>query len=378
MDKIKRFFDCSIATETCNLRCHYCYITQKRKFNNKLVDFEYPIDTMVKALSKQRLGGACLFNFCAGGETLLSEKVLPLVYALIEEGHYIMIVTNGTLTQRFEEISTWPKEILDHLFLKFSFHYLELKRLDLMQKFLDNVNLMKQSGASFTVEITPSDELIPYIEEIKKKCLEELGTMCHITVARDERVEDICHLSKYPFDKYKEIWSTFESDLFSFKHSIFYQKRKEFCYAGDWSAFLYMSNGMLQQCLCGKVLSNSIFENTDEPIPFEAIGAKCELPHCINGHAYLTLGTIPTLDSPTFDKMRNRVCADGSEWLSPVMKSFMSSKLCQSNEEYSEKEKRRINKAGKELTPLTVKIKAAVKNSLPESFVKKYDSIKHK
>lgn len=36
MDKIKRFIDCYVPVTTCTLRCHYCYITHHRLFDNKL------------------------------------------------------------------------------------------------------------------------------------------------------------------------------------------------------------------------------------------------------------------------------------------------------------------------------------------------------
>lgn len=334
MDRIKRFIDCYIPTQTCNLRCHYCYITQNRKFNNKLAEFAYSRETICKALSKERLGGTCLLNFCAGGETLLSSEVLPLVRSLIEEGHYAMIVTNGTLKKRFDEVATWPKEVLERLFFKFSFHYLELKRLDLLELFFNNVNLMKQMGASFTVEITPTDELIPYIDEVKAICMEKLGTLCHVTVARDDRTDGIDVLTKYNFEEYKKIWGQFNSELFAFKTEIFYQKRNEFCYAGDWSAYLNLGTGALRQCYCGKLLGN-IYEDVNKPIPFAAIGEQCTQPHCYNGHVFLTLGNIPELQTPTYAQMRNRVCSDGSEWLKPQMRALMSSKLSDSNKEYS-------------------------------------------
>ena len=35
MDKLKRFVDCYIDTETCNFKCHYCYIALLNKFNKK-------------------------------------------------------------------------------------------------------------------------------------------------------------------------------------------------------------------------------------------------------------------------------------------------------------------------------------------------------
>lgn len=333
MDKIKRFIDCYIPTEACNLRCHYCYITQKRKFNSKLASFTHSAEEITSALSKERLGGVCLLNLCAGGETLLSNDVLPIVKALLESGHYVMIVTNGTLTKRFEEISLWEKSILERLFIKFSFHYLELKRLNLMEVYFANIQLMKSSDVSFTVEITPSDELIPYIDEVKATCIKHLGALCHVTIARDDRTNGIDILSSLSFEEYKDLWGQFESELFQFKSQIFYHKRTEFCYAGDWSAYLNLETGHLRQCYCGETICNIYSDNG--PIPFRAIGKKCSIPHCYNGHAFLTLGDIPELETPSYADVRNRVCVDGSEWLKPSMKSFMQSKLSESNEEYT-------------------------------------------
>lgn len=338
MEKIKRFLDCYIPTETCNLRCHYCYIAQQRKFENVLASFSQSKETIRKALSKERLGGPCLMNFCAGGETLLSDEVLPIVRELVEEGHYAMIVTNGTITKRFEEIAAWPEELLERLFIKFSFHYLEMKRLGWMERFFDNVNRMKQCGASFTVEITPSDELIPYIEEVKETCMQYLGALCHITVARDDRTAGIEVLSEHDFDTYQKIWGQFGSDLFSFKTKIFYKKREEFCYAGQWSAYINLETGDMKQCYCGKVLDN-LYKDVTKPLRFEPVGYGCTLAHCYNGHAYLTLGDIPELEAPTYAETRNRVCADGSEWLTPKMKAFMSTKLWESNREFTAQEK---------------------------------------
>ena len=333
MDKMKRYIDCYIPTETCNLRCHYCYIAQKRKFNNQLASFPRSVKEIASALSRERLGGTCLLNLCAGGETLLSDEVLPLAKALLEEGHYVMIVTNGTVSKHFREITQWPSELRSRLIFKFSFHYLEMVRLGWMDRFFDNVQLMKNSGVSFTLEVTPSDELIPHIEELKKVCRERLGALCHVTIARDDRTSGIDILSELSFEEYKQTWGQFKSELFQFKSEIFYQKRREFCYAGDWTAYLNLETGVLTQCYCGETLCN--IYNDPGPIPFRAIGTKCPLPHCYNGHSFLTMGDIPELESPTYAEVRNRVCEDGSEWLTPNMKAFMQSKLSESNKPYS-------------------------------------------
>ena len=369
MDKIKRFVDCYIATETCNLKCHYCYIAQLKKFNNKLVSFPYPAEFIRKALSKERLGGVCVFNFCAGGETLLSPEVLPLARELIHEGHYVGIVNNGTVSKRFDELSEWSKEETSHLFFKFSFHYLELKRLGILDKFIENVQKAKAVGASFTVEITPSDELIPYIDELKKVCMENFGALCHVTIARDDRTNGINHLSKYSFEDYKKIWKSFDSELFRFKSEIFYVKRKEFCYAGDWSIYVNLTTGDMYKCNCGYIIDN-IYKSVDAPLKFEAVGYSCSLAHCYNGHAWLAFGDIPELKAPLYADERNRICSDGTQWLQPEMKYIMSSKLYESNKEYTPIQKRifKIKKCNKEIhtksTKLIRRLKSGIKTKL--------------
>lgn len=329
-DKIKHYIECYIETETCNLRCHYCYIALQERFTNKIQKFSHSKEDIRRALSKERLGGPCLLNFCAGGETLLDEDALQVAKELLKEGHYINLVTNGTISKRFEEIASWPKELREHLMIKFSFHYLEFKRLNILDKFASNVSLMKKSGVSFTVEITPSDKLVPFIDEVKEWSIQNIGVFPHITIARDDRTENIDILSNYSYEEYKKIWGQFDSKLFNYKTEIFYQPRKEYCYAGRWSFCVNLNTGVMTQCYQAKELGN-IFDNIDEPLPLEEIGYGCCLPHCFNGHAFLTLGNVPSLHSPTYAEVRNRVCADGSEWLTPCMKSFIGSKLKESN-----------------------------------------------
>lgn len=356
MDKIKRFIDCYIPTETCNLRCHYCYIAQQRKFNNVLAHFSHSLEEIRRAFSFERMGGVCLINFCAGGETLLSNEVLPVVEQLILEGHYVMIVTNGTITKRFQEIANFSEKVKSHLFIKFSLHYLEMVRKGWLSRFAGNVNLMKENKVSFTVEVTPSDELIPCIDDLKQYCLTNFGALCHITIARDDRTDGIEVLSNLGHDEYKKVWNQFESDMFKFKTEIFYQKRNEFCYAGDWSLYVNLETGRINQCYCGKTIGN--LYDFSKPIPFEAIGRKCSLPHCYNGHAFLTIGDIPEISSVTYDLTRNRKCLDGTEWLQPEMKSIMQSRLEESNKEYSAYKKWKINSDHKVYRKIRGKVSA--------------------
>ncbi|MBQ6924342.1 MAG: radical SAM protein [Kiritimatiellae bacterium] len=335
MDRIKRFIDVHVPVETCNFRCRYCYITHCRLFDKGLPTFRYSPDTVRRALSRKRLGGLCMFNLCGGGETLLAPEVVDYARALLEEGHYVMVVTNGSITQAFDRFAVFPPALLERLFFKFSYHFLQLRERGLTERFFANVRRMRDAGASFTVELTPSDEEIPFIDEIKAESLREVGAIPHITVARDHHDASVIpFLTKLPPEEYRKTWESFDSELFRFKYKVFLERRTEFCYAGDWTAFLNLGTGRLSQCYCAPYAVN-ILDDVEKPIPFKAIGHFCQQPHCYNAHAFMTFGVIPGRDDPTYEKMRNRVCLDKSEWLKPRMKAFMSQRLAENNRPYS-------------------------------------------
>ena len=333
LDKIKKFIDCYIPITTCNFRCPYCYITQNNRWNDALPEFKYSAQYVRKALSKERLGGTCLLNMCGGGETLLPPYIIELLKELLEEGHYIWVITNGSLNKRFEEISKFPKNLLYRLAFKFSFHYLELKRLNKLEDYVKNIKLMQDSGASFSIEITPYDELIEYIDEIKEFSLKNFGALPHITVAREDNTDNKKILTKLSKQEYNKVWSQFNSKMFSFKLSTFLVKRKEYCYAGKWSYILDIGKGVLRQCYSNNLQQN-IFENM-KLIKIKSVGRKCLEPHCYNSHAFLTWGDIPRLKAPYYYEMRNRIQSDEKEWLNPYMKEFCSHKLKENNNKFN-------------------------------------------
>ena len=139
------------------------------------------------------------YLMCGCGETLLPPYIIELLKELLEEGHYIWV------NKRFEEISKFPKNLFYRLAFKFSFHYLELKRLNKLEDYVKNIKLMQDSGASFSVEITPHDELIEYIDEIKEFSLKNFGALPHITVARNENTEDREILTKLSKEEYGKV-----------------------------------------------------------------------------------------------------------------------------------------------------------------------------
>ena len=91
---------------------------------NKLPEFRYSPDVVQRALAVERLGGICLVNMCGGGETLLPPQMTDYVRVILENGHYVTVVTNGTVSSRFAEIAAFPSELLSRLHFKFSYHYL--------------------------------------------------------------------------------------------------------------------------------------------------------------------------------------------------------------------------------------------------------------
>lgn len=352
MEKIKRFISCAVPTYACNFRCSYCYLTcNGDPYNGKIYDFPLPVEDMVKALSVKRLGGICYFNMCAAGETTLQRKLFPLVKGLIDEGHFCDIITNGSISKKFDElIEMLDEKERSHLFLKFSFHYLQLKEKNLLETFVSNVNKAKNAGISFTVEITPHDELIPYIDEIKNFSIKNFGALPHITVARDNSTSEIKLLTKLTREEYKKTWSVFDSALFDFKFSIFGRKINEFCYAGQNSLYLDLLTGEYKSCYCGDFLGN-MFSNTEKPINFCPIG-KCTLAHCFNGHAFIAFArNVPDLKLPipTYAAERDRICVGNEHWLNQECRDFFSTKASDSNPILSEAEQEKNCQKNKHL-----------------------------
>lgn len=334
--EIKRFIELLIPIHACTLRCPYCYVTHRGLFDVDVPKFPYSPQHIRKALSTKRLGGASLINMCATGETLLSHEVVEIARELLEEGHYVMIVTNATLTNRIDELASFPRELLDRLFLKFSYHYEQLKKRNLLDRFFANIRKMRDAGASFTLEVTPYDGLQSFVDEINRRAVQELGALPHYTVARDDRRRGrLPLLTSMKRDEYRKVWGKYDSALFDFKFSIFEQKRREFCYAGDWTGVVEIENGTWRQCYHTASKAVDIFSDIEKPIPFQAIGHNCMSHHCWNGHVWLGLGNIPSLETPTYAEMRDRVCADGSRWLYPTFQKVFSHRLCESNIQYS-------------------------------------------
>ncbi|MBQ8279933.1 MAG: radical SAM protein [Roseburia sp.] len=336
--EIKRLLAVNVPIKNCNLKCQYCYISALDKSKQGPAKFEYSPEHVGKCLSKERLGGVCIINLTGGGETLIPEEMPKYIYELLLQGHYLEVVTNGTLTKRFEEIALFPKELLNRLEFKFSFHYAELLKRDLLEKFFANVKMMESCGCSYTVELMPYDEIMEDIPQIVEMCKKYLGARCQLTVGRNDLTKGKELLTSLSKEQYEKVWQVFESTMFAFKLSIFDRKITEFCYAGEWTLYIDLGTGAAKPCY-GQISNQNIFEDPNRPIIFEPVGHHCRQPYCYNGHAFLTMGVVPELETPTYADIRNRIKEDGTEWLQKDLKIAFSQKLSYANEIWSNKKK---------------------------------------
>lgn len=339
MDKIKRVILFNIPMSICNLRCHYCYLAQRDEcYQGKQIEYKYSPEYVAQALSVERLGGVCYINLCAEGETLLTKDIDKYIYALAKEGHYLEIVTNLTVSKMLHKILSFDQEILNHITFKCSFHYLQLKEKNLLTVFASNVNSIWEHNCSANIEITPDDELIPFIEEVKKFSLRHFGALPHLSIARNDG-DGHGYLTSLSLEEYDKVWSQFDSSFWRFKRSVFGEKRTETCYAGDWALTVDFQTGDTRQCYCSRYNQN-IFKDINKAIDFVAIN-KCMETHCYNGHALLTLGCIPGFTDVKYGDIRNRTTIGGKQWIQPQMLNFLNSKLEESNDLLSEDELKR-------------------------------------
>ena len=248
----RKFIDIILdGTTACNFRCEYCYLNEKSSaYTNQIKTSNHSPQEVRLGLSKKRLGGKCFINICASGETMLSEDIIELVYELLDEGHVVSIVTNGTISKKFKELVNFPPELQENLFIKFSFHFLELKTHNLMDVFFNNVEMIRKSNCSYTIEITPHDSLIPYIQEIKH-IFETYanGAMPHISFARDASKKDLDVLTSLTLNEYMDIWSQFHSNMFELKSQWYNVRIIDFCYAGNWSCRINLMEGSIQSAI---------------------------------------------------------------------------------------------------------------------------------
>ena len=351
MDKIRRFFECFVPITACNLRCDYCYVIQEKRKLGQVAGFTYSPEHIAMALSKERLGGVCYFSICGAGETLMMPGLSEVVAALLQEGHYVNITTNGTFTSGFRKLLniittpavcqgspvaipsavTGTNPLSNHLHFAFSLHFLELERKGLLGRFAENVNSIRAAGCSFVIQMNLYDGYAERLDEIKRYCMDNFGAYPQLAATRLELGNRIELHTRHTEKEYRDMGGTFNSPLFDFTMRNFNVRRHEFCYAGDWSACLELTGGWMKKCYGDRKAVN-IYDDIDKPIPFEAFGSHCRSLYCVNSSHFLSLGVIPELyRDVSYAGLRNR---EEAHWYNDEMREFLSGKLVETNSLY--------------------------------------------
>ena len=341
---VTHFYECLLPTSLCNLSCEYCYLIQENKRSMESISFDYSINQMLYALRSERVapnGGLAFFSLCGKGETLLQQGCIELVAGLLKEGHLVNVTTNGTISRAFDELTKLETASLSRLQIAFSFHYLELKKRNLIEVFFENVKKMKKAGCSIVVQMNLYDGYIPYLDEIKQLCQKQIGAPPQLAATRLEPkgtdLEEVSLHTDLPIKEYIRLGKTYDSPLFDFTIQNFGVKRREFCYAGDWTHSLHLQDGRLSPCY-QSYKCQYIFRNADKPIDFSAIGHSCKSLYCINSSHFLALGVAPEIECPSYSMLRDRKEA---RWYNESMKLYLGQKLYDNNPKYSFWKKRR-------------------------------------
>lgn len=317
---MRRFFECLVPITACNLKCSYCYIVQEGRRKNEKAIFQYTPEIIAKGLSVERLGGISLISITGSGETLIPNELPEIVRLILQEGHFVNITTNGTLSKKMDDLLTATEGYHSHLHFSFSFHYVELKNKDLLDCFFENINKARQSGCSILLQINLVDEYIPYWDEIKRLAIKNVGALPQVALTRDESNHSYKILTQLSNNEYTSKGKEMKSPLFDFTCRFFNEKRKEFCYAGLWSAKLNLCTGEMSACY-GNGRVQNIFKDIRKPIIFEPIGHNCKHKYCINSSHFISQGIIPELlPILSYGELRNR---ESANWYTTEMKDFL-------------------------------------------------------
>ncbi len=292
MENIAKMINGRIHTAGCTLSCDYCCLAQvEHKNDRETYALKYPLETVLKACSKERLGGTAFIQIIGDGETLLPKDAVPLIHGLLKEGHFVQVITNGTLGDRIRELveKAEKDKLKDHLLISFSLHFLELEKRNLLESYAENVNYVKEQGVSFRVSIVCGDGYLEAADRIHKFCREKLeGITLNVGSTKEFDKTGNCTgiYSKYSKEVYYEkVRESFSSHNFEYISDLEEMDNHKFCYAGKWYFQLDFTTGMYSQCLMNEGFSHNFFEHLEEELETEPVGTGCRASFCWCGWA---------------------------------------------------------------------------------------------
>lgn len=344
VDAIRKAITVYVPGNLCNLRCGYCYVSECLKTEHeKRAEFSYSIEHMIKAFRPERIGGIAYITVIGAGETLIPPEVVPFVRGLLHYGHVVEVVTNNTLNNRIEELLMTPENELKRLIVKCSLHWNELKRLNKIDDFFNNMKKVIAAGASSYPFMVMCEDYMQELDEIIKTCEKEIGALpqCTPCVTANNR-EDFLEggtavtMPVCTTEFVKKIDSKLHSKLFlECVRFLDVDPQKIFCYAGKWAFGVEMSTGTYLKCH-NVVTEYNFFEDINQPIECSAVGCECGIASCSLQYPLFGLGMIPEVENvPTYSEM---ICDREGLFQEEVIK-LLDNKISNLEHIYTEEEK---------------------------------------
>ena len=318
-------FACGMGSSLCNMECSYCYVDftdPKLKHNSS---FPHSIDFILRALSPKRLGSYAFFSMCSDGETMLKPGIIELTYGLLEEGHYVGLITNGTVTEKVKQLIAFPELLRKRLLVQNSMHFDELKKKKSFEVYFNNINALRRSGISVNATMPGSDEDVKNIPEIKELFMKNIAFLPMISPIRGEKREEQKGFplgSKYSWDEYMDVWKNFKSpSIESRRHTLNHIEEK--CYAGMNCGYINLQTGDLLTCVPGRKLGN-IYKDIMGEFPLLKEGSyTCPYEFCSHNGFFLSGREINGAVLPTLYEFHNRYDINGNPTFSDEIKKAM-------------------------------------------------------
>ena len=243
-----------------------------------------------------------------------------LAKAVVVNGHYMNITSNGTFSTGIQNILSYCKEYTSQILFSFSLHYNELQQKKLLDKFVSNVNLVKKFGASYIITLVLNKQYYKKIDEIKKFTITNFNHLPAVFIGRIGTTSkiDCVNNNIHEFIQYGK---SFSSQLFSFCIRHFANLNERRCNAGKYTFILDIQTGLCKPCYHINSNTFNIFDNT-QSIHYANNSIKCK-QNCVNNAHFIALGSCPNEEKQfTYYSIRK-----DNGIFSSNMKEFLDQKL---------------------------------------------------